>query len=211
MRTRIKICGITRVDDAAMVVSAGVDAIGLVFASRSPRLVEVARAQEIAAAVPAFVQLVGLFLDPDEDDVHRVLEAVPIDVLQFHGKESPRFCRQFGQRYIKTVGLANLEQPEAVIAEYHDAAAILFDSHAHGEAGGTGRSMDWRYLPDVTHAPVILAGGLRPDNVAAAVETARPHAVDVSSGVESAPGVKDPDLVSEFINEVQGVDARQAS
>jgi phosphoribosylanthranilate isomerase len=211
MRTRIKICGITRVDDAAMVVSAGVDAIGLVFASRSPRLVEVARAQEIAAVVPAFVQLVGLFLDPDEDDVHRVLEAVPIDVLQFHGKESPRFCRQFGQRYIKTVGLANLEQPEAVIAEYHDAAAILFDSHAHGEAGGTGRSMDWRYLPDVTHAPVILAGGLRPDNVAAAVETARPHAVDVSSGVESAPGVKDPDLVSEFINEVQGVDARQAS
>lgn len=211
MRTRIKICGITRVDDAAMVVSAGVDAIGLVFAPRSPRLVEVARAQEIAAAVPAFVQLVGLFLDPDEDEVHRVLDALPIDLLQFHGKESPRFCRQFGHRYIKTVGLANLEQPEAVIAEYHDAAAILFDSHAHGEAGGTGRSMDWRYLPDVTHAPVILAGGLRPDNVAAAVETARPHAVDVSSGVESAPGVKDPDLVSEFINEVQGVDARQAS
>lgn len=210
MRTRIKICGITRVDDATMVVSAGADAIGLVFTSRSPRQVELSRAQEIAAAVPAFVQLVGLFLDPDEDDVHRVLDAVPIDLLQFHGRESPRFCRQFGRRYIKTVGLANLEQPDTVIVEYHDAAAILFDSHAHGEAGGTGRSMDWRYLPDVTHAPIILAGGLRPDNVATAVATARPYAVDVSSGVENTPGVKDPDLVSQFINEVQGADARQA-
>lgn len=207
MRTRIKICGITRVDDAVMAASLGADAIGLVFAGESRRCVSPEQAREIVAAVPALITVVALFRDPAASEVEAILDAVPVDLLQFHGKEDPAFCRGFGRRYIKTVGLANLAAPEAVIGEYADAAAILFDSHAHGEAGGTGTAMDWNYLPETTHAPVILAGGLRPDNVAQAVDEARPFAVDVSSGVESAPGIKDALRVETFIREVQRVDA----
>ena len=207
MRTRIKICGITRVDDAVTAASLGADAIGLVFAPESPRCIDIRIARSIIAAMPAFTEVVALFRDPDATTVEQVIDELSIDLLQFHGIESPRFCRDFGRRYIKTVGLANLESPEAVIAEYHDAAAILFDSHRHGESGGTGKAMNWNYLPEVTHSPVILAGGLRPENIAEAVAVARPYAVDVSSGVEHAPGLKDAALIEQFINEVQRVDA----
>lgn len=209
MRTRIKICGITCVDDAASAASLGADAIGLVFAPESPRCIDITTARSIIAALPAFTEVVALFRDPDVAQVEEVLGELSIDLLQFHGIESPRFCREFGRRYIKTVGLANLEAPETVIAEYHDAAAILFDSHGHGESGGTGKAMDWNYLPEVTHAPVILAGGLQPENIAEAVATARPYAVDVSSGVEHAPGRKNPVLIERFINEVQRADREQ--
>lgn len=205
MQTRIKICGITRLDDALAAARFGADAIGLVFAPDSPRRLELESAREIIDALPPFVQVVGLFMDQPADEVRFMLDALPLDLLQFHGLEEPRFCRQFERRYIKGVGVANLQDPASVIGQYPDAAGIVLDSHVHGSAGGTGEAADWQRLPRVTALPVILAGGLNPGNVAEAIRTVRPFAVDVSSGVESSPGRKDPALMQAFIEEVQGV------
>lgn len=205
MQTRIKICGITRPEDALAAARLGVDAVGLVFAADSPRRIDIRKAREILDSLPPFIQVVGLFMDQDTEEIRSVLDAVPLDLLQFHGLEEPRHCRQFGRRYIKAVGVANLADPAVVIDQYPDAAAILLDSHVHGSAGGTGEAANWQRLPDVTALPVILAGGLNPDNVAEAIRIVQPFAVDVSSGVESAPGHKDPALMEAFINEVRRV------
>lgn len=207
MHTRIKICGITRPEDAAAAARAGADMIGMVFVESSPRRVNVDDARRIAAAVPAGVTVAGLFLDPERELVETVLRDVPLELLQFHGSEPADFCRGFGRRYIKTIGVGDDPDKAARLAgEYRDAAAVLFDSHAHGLPGGTGQKSDWRSLPQAGATPVMLAGGLTPGNVGEAIRIARPHGVDVSSGVEARPGVKDHARLREFINEVRRVD-----
>lgn len=202
MQTRIKICGITNEGDALAAVAAGADAIGLVFYPPSPRAVSVSEAVRILSVLPPFVSSVGLFLDPEAAAVEEVLEAVPLSMLQFHGRETAAFCHGFKRPYLKALGLAGNQPLNA--DDYRDAAALLFDSHAPGEAGGTGKTFDWQRLPK-SERPVILAGGLTPENVGAAIRQVRPYAVDVSSGVELSPGRKDPALMKAFVEEVQRV------
>jgi len=207
LRTRVKICGITREEDLAAAVDAGADAIGLVFHAASRRAVTLREAETLCRRVPAFVTIVGLFLDDEAEWVRRVLDAVPLDLLQFHGTESPDYCRSFGRRYIKTLAMGGNGSPAAA-ADYPDAAGFLLDGHAPGELGGSGRGFDWTRMPREPGRAWILAGGLRPDNVAAAVAAARPYGVDVSSGVEQSPGVKDPERIIAFISEVSRVQER---
>lgn len=205
MRSRVKICGITSPEQAMAAAESGADAIGLVFYPDSPRAVDPERAAAIAAATPAFVSIVGLFMDAPAAEVERTLERVPLELLQFHGRETPAFCRQFGRRYLKAIGMLSGANPHRESERYPDAAALLVDSHAGGRAGGSGERFDWDTLPRDAGRPLLLAGGLDPDNVGEAVERVRPWGVDVSSGVESEPGCKDPALMSRFIREVQRV------
>ena len=203
-RTRVKICGITRVEDAVTAAALGTDAIGLVFYPKSPRHVEIEQAAAICARIPAFVTTVALFLDADEQQVNDVLLRVPIDLLQFHGAETPDYCNRFNRPYIKALGMAG-EAPADIISKaglYTESRGILLDSHAPGAAGGTGEACDWDSMPAGFDKPVILAGGLGVDNVAEAIAKVRPWAVDVSSGVEADKGIKSADLMSAFINEV---------
>jgi phosphoribosylanthranilate isomerase len=192
----------TRTEDVAEAARLGVDAIGLVFYPKSPRNVSIDQARKLVAALPAFVTVTALFLDPSSDDVQRVLDSVRVELLQFHGVEPAEFCRAFGRPYIKAVPMGG----QADVAEYarrHSvAAALLLDSHAAGQRGGTGVSFDWASLPKVEGPPVILAGGLNPVNVATAIRIVRPYGVDVSSGVESAPGIKDMEKMAAFVREV---------
>lgn len=204
MRTRVKICGITRVDDGLAASAAGADAVGLVFYRKSARYISVEAARAIVGQLPPFVTVVGLFLDPDESEVRRVLDQVPLDLLQFHGDETPEFCARFPVRYIKAVGMAGQRKPAAYAADFPDAAGFLLDSHVPGELGGTGKAFDWETIPRALNRPLILAGGLRPDNVREAVQRFRPYAVDVSSGVEMAPGLKDAGRIDAFMKEIRG-------
>lgn len=206
MRCRVKVCGITSVVDAEHVCAAGVDAIGLVFYAKSPRNVSIAQAVDICRALPPFVNSVGLFLDADAGFVREVLAAVPLDVLQFHGSETPDYCAQFSRPYMKAVGMKGLAEAggfAAYAARFPDAQGFLVDSHAPGAAGGTGETFDWTQVPQDYPKPIILAGGLTPENVAEAIRTSRVYAVDVSSGVESAPGVKDMAKVQAFMTGVR--------
>jgi phosphoribosylanthranilate isomerase len=207
LRTRVKICGITSPVDATAAAEFGADAIGLVFYAPSPRAVSVARAREIIAAVPPFVTVVALFLDAETEAVREVLESMPVDLLQFHGRESPAYCTAFNRRYIKALPMAGNADAAAVARAHERASGFLVDSHALGEAGGTGRVFDWGRIPPGLSAPLILAGGLNPDSVGDAVSRVAPYAVDVSSGVESAPGVKDHAKMRAFIDEVRRVQA----
>jgi phosphoribosylanthranilate isomerase len=201
--TRIKICGITRPGDALAAASLGTDAIGLVFHARSPRHVQAVQAAAIVRELPPFITVVALFLDAAADEVHAVLRTVPVDLLQFHGREAPEFCRQFARPYLKAIGMgAGLNAAMMLAAQYPDAAGLLVDSHPPGAAGGTGETFAWQTLP-VLPRPLVLAGGLTPDNVAAAITVVRPWAVDVSSGVESAPGIKDEGKMAAFIQEAR--------
>ena len=214
MDTRIKICGITRVDDGLAAARCGADAIGLVFWRGTPRVVEVARAREIALAMPAFVSIVGLFVDPTEQEVTATLAAVPLDVLQFHGHEPPAFCRQFGRRYLKAIAVGASGDLLESVSPYDDAAGLLFDAPPlEGRPGGTGRTFEWTRLPATLPRPLVLSGGLNVGNVAAAVRTVRPWAVDVSSGVEASdangtllPGIKDAAKIAAFVEEVRHAD-----
>ena len=205
MRTRVKICGITRPDDAAEAARLGVDSIGLVFHDSSPRAVDLQTARAVRAAIPPFVTVAALFMDATAERVREVLGAVAVDLLQFHGSESPEYCTGFGRPYIKAVPMGAGSRPEQVLGAHEQAIGFLLDSHRVGEQGGSGVVFDWRAIPDLLGRPLILAGGLTPDNVADAVSQVRPWAVDVSSGVESAPGVKDARRMASFINEVQRV------
>jgi phosphoribosylanthranilate isomerase len=205
VRTRVKICGITRVEDALAAARAGADAIGLVFYAPSPRAVTAAQAREIVRALPPFVTPVGLFVDAAIEDVRAVLEAVPLSLLQFHGNETPEDCRACGKPYIKAIRLREGDDLAARARSYDDAAAILADAYLEGVPGGTGRTLDWSRLPSRLARPLILAGGLAPDNVAAAVARVWPFAVDVSGGVEAAPGVKDAAKIAAFMRGVNGV------
>jgi phosphoribosylanthranilate isomerase len=198
-RVRIKICGITRPEDAAHAATAGADAIGLVFHRESPRAVTAATALAITRALPPFVARTGLFVDAEAELVRSVLAGVPLDLLQFHGDEAPEYCRGFGRPYIKAIRMAADVELAALERRFADAAALLLDAFVPGSAGGTGRTFNWELVPRLRQKPVILAGGLTPENVAAAIRRVRPWAVDVSGGVEAAKGVKDPARVSAFI------------
>jgi phosphoribosylanthranilate isomerase len=205
LRTRIKICGITRPEDGEVCARLGADAIGLVFHRRSRRCVSPEQAREVAAALPPFITVVALFLDEDAATVERVLEQVPVDLIQFHGREDPAFCGRFGLRYLKVLPMTGDVDPAGYVERFPQAAGFLLDSHALGALGGTGETFDWHRYPRHLKAPLVLAGGLTPGNAAEAVRLTRPWGVDVSSGVESAPGIKDPRLVKTFIEEVQRV------
>jgi phosphoribosylanthranilate isomerase len=199
---RVKICGLTRADEARLAVEAGVDAVGLVFHPRSPRHVTLEQACAVVASVPAFVTVVGLFMNPDREQVEQTLARVPLDILQFHGRETGAFCRAFGRRYIKALGMSDEPDMVQAMKDYADAAALLVDSHAGDRDGGSGEAFDWARWPSLADKHLILAGGLTPDNVGEAVSRLKPWAVDVSSGVEAAPGRKDPEKMTRFIREV---------
>lgn len=202
-RVRSKICGMTRADDARAAAEAGADAIGLVFAAPSRRRITIERAVQIARATPPFVTRVALFMDNDADEIARVLADVPVDMLQFHGAEPAGFCNRFDRPYIKSVPMG---EPDVRLRDwadrYPDAAALLLDANRAGEAGGQGRTFDWQAAIEAVDTPIVIAGGLAPDNVGAAIARFSPYAVDVSTGVESAPGVKSGERMRAFVNAV---------
>lgn len=201
---RCKICGITRVEDALAAAAAGADAIGLVFYAKSPRAVSVMQAQQIIAALPPFVTTVGLFVDMPRAELQQVLSQVPLDLLQFHGDEPVAQCEGYGRPYIKALRVKAGDDIAAQMAQYPSASGILLDTFVEGIPGGTGLAFDWSLVPAELPKPVILAGGLTPDNVAAAIACVQPYAVDVSGGVESAKGIKDVGKVRAFIRAARG-------
>ena len=207
--TRVKICGITRVQDALAAAHSGADAIGLVFYGYSPRHVSVAQAAQIANALPPFVTVVGLFVNAEPSVVREVLAAVPLDMLQFHGDETPAYCGQFDKPYLKAIRVKAGVDLLQCAADFHAARGLLLDAYVEGIPGGTGASFDWALIPKNLALPVILSGGLDAHNVAAAIEQVRPYAVDVSSGVEAGKGIntlrgiKDAAKIAAFINEVK--------
>jgi phosphoribosylanthranilate isomerase len=204
LRTRIKVCGITRTGDAADAARAGADAIGLVFYPPSPRFLSTERAREIRDALPPFVQAVALFVNPDAAQVAQVIGRVHPSMLQFHGEESPEFCAQFGVPFVKACRVKKGVDALEYLRPFSGAAAWLFDSHVP-EYGGVGESFDWSLVP-ATEKPVILSGGLSQANVGEAVRRVRPWGVDVSSGVESAKGIKHAGKIAAFIAEVRNAD-----
>ena len=204
---RIKICGITSVADAQQVASAGADAIGLVFYEKSPRAVSIEQAADIAQSVGPYVTVVGLFVNADAQTVHSVLQQVPIHVLQFHGDEAPDFCEQFARPWYRAIRMSPKLQPAEEMARFNGAAGYLFDAWDNSTYGGTGTVFDWQRVPQSTR-PIVLAGGLNSDNVAAAITTVQPYGVDVSGGVELAPGQKCPQKVRQFIQTVKAQSRR---
>lgn len=206
-RTRIKICGITNPDDALLAVEAGADAIGLVFYEPSPRAVSLAQAAKICSVIPAFVSVVALTVDATPALMQAITTQLAIDLLQFHGQESPEQCAAAGYPYIKAIRM----KPELDIAKEIDrfatARSILLDTYRQGVPGGTGESFDWNLIPKQQLSRIVLAGGLSPDNISDAVTQLRPYAVDVSGGVEVSAGIKDKVKVLEFIKGVQRADA----
>lgn len=197
---RVKVCGITRVEDAVTAQRCGADAIGLVFYPPSSRYVsDLSLAREIALSVGPFVTVVGLFVDANSDQIQNTLDQVPLHLLQFHGNESERECRRYGRPYIKALRMSeNIDVSERINA-YPSACGILLDAYVKGIPGGTGTSFDWQRVPQNANRAIVLAGGLSPENVAQAVDCAKPYSVDVSGGVELAPGIKDANKVSAFI------------
>jgi len=203
---RSKICGITRIEDALAAVEAGADAIGLVFYGKSPRAVSIEQAAAILQALPPFVTSVGLFVDMPRDELQQLLQRLPLDLLQFHGDESPADCEGHGRPYIKALRVRPGEDVAAAMAPYAGAQGILLDTFVEGVPGGTGASFDWSLVPEDAAKPIILAGGLDADNVATAIRQVRPHAVDVSGGVEASKGIKDAGKIRAFVRAVR--DAR---
>ncbi|HNA29626.1 MAG TPA: phosphoribosylanthranilate isomerase [Thiobacillaceae bacterium] len=204
--TRTKICGITRVEDALAAAHAGADAIGLVFVAKSPRHVTPMQAAEIGAALPPFVTRVALFVNPDAAQVEAVLGLARPDVLQFHGEESPEFCRSFGLPYLKAARVRPGVDLLQFATLHADAQGLLLDAWSEGVHGGTGERFDWALIPPDLPRPIVLAGGLHPGIVAEAVRVVGPWAVDVSSGVEAAKGIKDAAKIAAFIKEVRNAD-----
>lgn len=207
MRTRIKICGITRAEDARVAAESGADAIGLVFYPPSPRNVSPEQARAIIATVPPFVTVVGLFVDPAQAQVEAVLRACSLGLLQFHGDEAPGFCGGFGLPYIKAARVRADSDLVQYLSPFEAARGWLLDAYHDRLYGGTGASFDWKLIPHDLARPVILSGGLTPDNVGSAVRQVRPWAVDVSSGVESAKGIKDAAKIAAFIAGVKNENA----
>jgi phosphoribosylanthranilate isomerase len=205
-RTRIKICGIREKDHARIAAEEGADAIGFVFYGPSPRYVQAEEAAPIAASLPPYVSAVGLFVDASEAEVRAMLERVPLDLLQFQGDESADFCARFGKPFVRAVRMVEGTDLIEYARRFSAAKALLLDAHAPGIPGGTGRMFDWSRIPSGLPIPLILSGGLDATNVGRAVREVRPWAVDVSSGVESARGVKDPAKIVEFIRSVRRED-----
>jgi phosphoribosylanthranilate isomerase len=199
MAVRVKICGITRLQDLHAACDAGADALGFVFYEKSPRHVSIAAAAALLRELPPFVQSVGLFVNAEPAFIESVLQAVPLDLLQFHGEERPADCARFGRPYIKAERVNRESDLLKCVADFDAARGLLLDAFVPGMPGGTGERFDWSLIPPALPKPVILSGGLTPDNVAEAVRRVRPWAVDVSSGVEVAKGIKDAHLIAQFI------------
>lgn len=204
MISRVKICGLTRPEDIDAAVAAGADAIGLVFYDPSPRAVSIDLARQLAARIPAFVSVTGLFVNPQTDFVKQVLQKVALDLLQFHGDETAAFCEQFQRRWIKAIRVRQQGQIEQAFEAYRASAGLLVDAWHPEQYGGTGHGFNWSLIPEQRPLPLILAGGLQPDNVAAAVQQVRPWAVDVSGGVEigdmkSEKGIKCAKKMADFV------------
>lgn len=201
-RIRVKICGVTRPEDAVAAAAAGADAVGLNFYPPSPRAVDIETARALSRALPPFVTRVGLFVDAEPGEIEAVLNSRCLDMLQFHGSEAPADCERYGMPYMKTIKMAEGVDLHALARRYDSASALLLDTHVAGLAGGTGKTFPWERVPGDLPAPVILAGGLNEENVIEAISRVKPYAVDVSGGVESAPGVKDGARIRAFIQKV---------
>lgn len=199
LAVRVKVCGITSVADAMSAIAAGVDAIGLVFYAKSPRHVSIASANAIARSVGPYVTVVGLFVDATSAYVEEVLSAVPLHVLQFHGNEPAVFCEQFNRPYYKAIRMKEGVDVAATMAKFPTAVGVLLDAYRPGIPGGTGETFDWQRIPANSDVPVILAGGLTPENIARAVESTQVYGVDVSGGVEASPGQKDAAKMMAFV------------
>lgn len=210
-RTRVKICGITRVEDGLAAAAAGADAIGLNFFAPSPRCVDIDEAATIRQSLPPFVTVVGLFVNAPEESVAQVVERVDLELLQFHGDETPADCERFGLPYMKAVRVHETLDMRAASQRYASACALLLDAHDDKLWGGSGRTFDWKLVPADMALPIVLAGGLTPANVADAVKGLRPYGVDVSGGVEQSPGIKDAAKITKFIEEVQRATIAQRS
>lgn len=204
MRTRVKICGITRLEDALSAVEQGADAIGLVFYAPSPRCVTIGQAAAISAALPPFVSVVALFVNPTQQEVNAVLANVNVDLLQFHGDESEAECVQYGLPYLKAIRVKSDTNLIQYAQTFMSAKALLLDAHSDIAVGGTGQVFDWNLIPKQMAKPIILAGGLTPENVKEAIQQVQPYAVDVSGGVEQAKGIKDATKIAAFMAAVNG-------
>lgn len=200
---RIKICGITRIEDALAAAQAGADAIGLVFHAASPRAVSIEQARAIVQALPPFITVVGLFVDAPEKVIRSVLDQVPLDLLQFHGDEPDSFCQRFARPYLKAVRVRPGDDLNALAANWPGACGILLDSYKPGVPGGTGETFDWSMIPPQRPWTLVLAGGLNASNVRQAIDMTAPWAVDISGGVEATKGIKDIDKINAFIHEVK--------
>ncbi|QXI30429.1 phosphoribosylanthranilate isomerase [Pseudomonas vanderleydeniana] len=200
---RSKICGITRIEDALAAVEAGADAIGFVFYAKSPRAVTFQQARAIIAALPPFVTTVGLFVNASRCELGEILDAVPLDLLQFHGDETSAQCEGFNRPYIKALRVKAGDDIAAACQAYPGASGILLDTYVEGVPGGTGEVFDWSLVPQGLDKPIILAGGLTADNVAQAIAQVKPYAVDTSGGVELSKGIKDPAKIKAFIQAVR--------
>ena len=206
MRTRVKICGITRAEDAVAVVQSGADALGLVFYPKSPRCVDSARARLIAESVSPFVTVVGLFVNTTPEAIYEIIASVPLGLLQFHGDEDNATCKSFGLPFIKSIAMRDGIDVLSRMEHYPDAAGFLLDAWQPQSHGGGGATFDWQYITESSSRPLILAGGLTPDNVTVAINTSRPYAVDVSSGVESGKGIKSAAKIAAFMQGVEHSD-----
>ncbi|EKT4484970.1 phosphoribosylanthranilate isomerase [Pseudomonas putida] len=200
---RSKICGITRIEDALAAAEAGADAIGFVFYAKSPRAVDVRQARAIIAELPPFVTTVGLFVNASRCELNEILEVVPLDLLQFHGDETPQDCEGYHRPWIKALRVRPGDDLEAACRLYAGARGILLDTYVAGVPGGTGEAFDWSLVPAHLSKPIILAGGLSADNVGQAIAQVRPYAVDVSGGVEQAKGIKDAAKIEAFMQAVK--------
>ena len=206
--TRIKFCGLTRAEDVRLAVELGVDYLGLVFAPQSPRRLLLGQARMLRGLVPEAIAVVALMMDNTRSEVEQVIESLRPEVLQFHGGEDDAFCASFGLPFWKAIAMGGpAEDVPSAIALYPAASALLFDGHGAGEQGGSGQRFDWKRMPMALDRPYFLAGGLSPDNVGVALQTARPWGVDVSSGIESTPGIKHADKMRLFVAAVRLADA----
>lgn len=203
MSARVKVCGITRSEDALSAVKAGVDAIGFVFWPQSPRYIDPESAYRIASQIPLFITTVGVYVDPDDSWVEQTINTVKLNLLQFHGNESPEFCEQFSVPYIKAIRIKEDTDLLQYAQRYKTAKGLLIDTYTPGMPGGTGHTFDWKLIPPRLPLPLILSGGLSADNVSNAIRETRPWAVDVSSGVEVSKGIKDEGKIFAFMQGVK--------
>lgn len=204
-KVRIKICGLTRDEDVHNAVAEGADALGFVLYAPSPRAVTAEQAAQLIKKVPAFVTTVALFVNESAEEIQRVLSICPFDLLQFHGDESPEFCRQFNRPYMKAIRVRSADDIHRAVQQYPDTKALLLDAYVENLPGGTGQAFDWRLIPQLS-VPWVLAGGLNSKNVADAINQVKPFAVDISGGVEASKGIKDRKKIQEFISEVRNVE-----